>query len=270
MGKLKLVIDNNEKGYIKDYYQELLKANDNLNDNPNVINIEFRTLILGDILIEYINDNTITPLILIERKTEGDLAASIQSKRHRNQKLRLLQLQSEQPNLKIWYLIEGFKYSEDSLPENIGRSRITKNVVLSSIINTIIRDSLYCVMTNDVFETIEFINKLYDKISKEHLKLLLSNKDNKSQQKEPEYLETIQIRKKDNINSNSCMILQLAQIPGISVNIAKKIQNVYPNMISICNAYHNIDDIKKKEKLLSSIDGIGLVISKRIYEYICK
>jgi ERCC4-type nuclease len=265
---LKLIIDNNEKGYIKKYYQQIN------NDNDNNTIIEFRTLILGDILIEYTNETgNIIPLILIERKTEEDLAASIQSKRHRNQKIRLLQLQKENPNLKIWYLIEGFKYSEETLPENIGRSRISKDTVLSSIINTIIRDNFYCIMCNDTFETIEFINKLYNKIKKEHISLLTkNNNDNIKPQNNSnqEYLETIQINKKDNINSNSCMILQLAQIPGISIGIAKKIQDVYPNMISLCNTYNELgEDIKKKEKLLYNIKGIGLVISKKVYSFLC-
>ena len=244
-----LVIDNNERGYIKDYY--------------TTKEIEFRTLTLGDILIEHVTEQGETiPLILIERKTIEDLANSIRTKRHKNQKIRLLQMRNENPNLHIWYLIENFEISNENKQNKI--DSITHDALLSSIVNTLVRDKLNVIMLNNTEETCLFIDKLYEKVKNEFLGQMI-NVDGGSR---VEYIDTIKLKKKDNITPTICYQLQLSQIPGVSSKIAKKIQEYYPNMLSLCQSYINIDNIKDKERMLTTIKGIGKILSKRIYDYV--
>ena len=71
--------------------------------------------------------------------------------------------------------------------------------------------------------------------------------------------------------------LILTNIPGVSTSIAIKINEVYPTLTILLNAYTNCETDNDRSKLLSTIllthtekqkRHIGKVISKRIYEYL--
>ena len=245
----KLLIDSRENK-IKEYF---LKFNNN--------DIIVKNLDLGDIVF-YLNDE---PVVVIERKTISDLNSSIKDGRHREQKLRLLNTY----NIKnIYYLIEG-----DILDFEIKRGEKDTKSIYGSILNSLIRDNIKIIRTCDLKETIKIIEIIFQKIKKQPE---IFNKDAISN----DYSSTIKTKKKDNMTNDICFIAQLSQIPGLSINIAKKIQEKYNSMFLLCSKYNKIEDSDEKTKilLLSDIELItntgktrklGKVLSERIYKYIC-
>ena len=94
---MKLIIDNREF-QIKNHF--LKKTFDN-------VHVGFQNLPLGDILIHSEKEDL---QLFIERKTWKDLHSSIKDGRYREQRSRLLQMQSE--HHKILYILEG-TFSEE-------------------------------------------------------------------------------------------------------------------------------------------------------------
>jgi ERCC4-type nuclease len=91
------------------------------------------------------------------------------------------------------------------------------------------------------------------------------------------YLHSIKKCKKDNMTPKLWNQLILTNIPGVSTSIAIKINEIYPTITSLLNAYTNCETDNDRIKLLSTIllthtekqkRHIGKVISKRIYEYL--
>jgi len=109
----------------------------------------------------------------------------------------------------------------------------------------------------------------------------LNNKNNNNETNNNEnnnlYLHSIKKCKKDNMTPKLWNQLILTNIPGVSTSIAIKINEVYPTLTSLLNAYTNCETDNDRIKLLSTIllthtekqkRHIGKVISKRIYEYL--
>ena len=104
-----------------------------------------------------------------------------------------------------------------------------------------------------------------------------TNETNETNETNNLYLHSIKKCKKDNMTPKLWNQLILTNIPGISTSIAIKINEVYPTLTSLLNAYTNCETDNDRIKLLSTIllthtekqkRHIGKVISKRIYEYL--
>jgi len=132
---------------------------------------ETKTLILGDVCIEKDGQD----VVIIERKTVADLAASICDGRYQEQSFRLLE--STLPPHRIVYVIEGSLDSPQS---------ITKKALLSSIMSLWFTKGFSVAQTASIDETVEFIEQLYEKTCKEPA-------DPK------EYVTTLKIKKKDKL-----------------------------------------------------------------------
>jgi ERCC4-type nuclease len=230
---MKLLIDSREKKLLP-YFPE----------------IETNNLDIGD--IQFINEDKIN--LVIERKTQQDLSASIKDGRHREQKLRLLN--SNIPV--IIYIIEGA--SNDNFI-----SGIKSDTHISVILNTVFRDKLHVFRTLNIIETANLINKLFQKF-----------KNNDFQNKSVEYSSVIKVKKKNNLTPENCYLAQLSQIPGVSNTIAKCIFKKYPTMGNLCKSY-NLDNEENKIKLLENLTfiqtsgktrKIGKVVSERVYKYL--
>jgi len=119
--------------------------------------VKTEQLELGDIIFK--KDDEI--ILIIERKTINDLKASICDGRHREQKARLIG--SGNSVNRIMYVIEGdFDKSLDTKVTGVPISTL-----IGSLINTQLRDNIKVYKTNSLFETSEFIKKLWDKLNKE-------------------------------------------------------------------------------------------------------
>jgi len=91
------------------------------------------------------------------------------------------------------------------------------------------------------------------------------------------YLQSIKKCKKDNLTPKLWNQISLTNIPGISTNIAIKINEKYKSIKILLQAYDTCSNNDERIKLISEIiltdtdkqkRRIGPVISKRIYEYL--
>lgn len=250
MNKIKFCIDYREY-HIKEHFK----------NDPQVI---IDTLDIGDIAFYY--DDTL--VVLIERKTINDLASSIVDGRHREQKIRLIN--SSSPS-KVMYLIEGDIHS-------IYHKNINENTILGSIINTLLRDNIKVYRTDNIKDTIHFIERIYEKLKTHPHKLITATSSLESPLC---YAKTIKLKKKDNLTPEVCNILQLSQIPGISKNYSKVILQQYHSIYHLCKTYYELEmednGTHKCETLLENIKiqlsnakerRIGTKISTRIYHYL--
>ena len=233
----------------------------------NVSFVKIKQLDIGD--IHYlINDKVV---FIIERKTFEDLSNSIKDGRFREQKVRLQKCLSQ--NIDIIYLIEGHLDKKFYIKQNHSKiNGIQLNTLIGAQTNIIIRDMMQVYKTSCIEESILFLLDFYKKLKVHSEKFL-----NKPLKNNIDYVDNIHISKKKNMDKNNCTIIQLAQIPGVSIHMAKAIILECKSIKNLCNAYSNFEEEVEKEKLLETItytinDGkprkIGKVISKRIYEYL--
>ena len=84
------------------------------------------------------------------------------------------------------------------------------------------------------------------------------------------------MKKKDNLTPTNCSILQLAQIPGISVSVANLIMSQYKSISNLVLNYNGKEE-KDKELMLANIEigtstgkkrKMGGILSKRVYQYL--
>ena len=234
---MKLVLDNREHKLIDHFKDTCL----------------IEPLELGDIIIR--NEVNDEPIFIIERKTLNDLYSSINDGRHREQKMRLV---NNYPKSKIAYLIEG----------NLNQlSESRYKIVYGAMLNTQLRDNLRIFRTNDLKESCFLITALLQKLEK--------NPEWQSPQTQAstlDYCDTIKTNKKENMTPEVCHIVQLAQIPGVSHSMSKKILEKYTTLSNLIIAYLNSDP-SEGELLLADIPlnekrKLGKVISQRIYKYL--
>jgi ERCC4-type nuclease len=233
---MKLVLDNREHKLIEHF-----------KDTCCLI----EPLELGDIIIR--NEVNEEPVFIIERKTLNDLYSSINDGRHREQKMRLV---NNYPKSKIAYLIEG----------NLNQLQESRyKIVYGAMLNTQLRDNLRIFRTNDLKESCFLIKALLQKLEK-------NPEWTQSQSAKLDYCDTIKTNKKENMTPEVCHIVQLAQIPGVSHSMSKKILEKYTTLSNLIIAYLNSDP-SEGGLLLADIPlndkrKLGKVISQRIYKYL--
>jgi len=168
---------------------------------------ETKNLILGDVCIQKDGQD----LVILERKTVADLSASICDGRYQEQSFRLLE--SNLPPHRIVYLIEGSLDREQS---------ISKKGMISAMISLWFTKGFSVVQTASLDETVEFIQILLEKVTKES--------------DAHEYVSTLKTKKKDKLTPENINIVLLSQIPGISTVTAKALLQVYPTLYTLTSA----------------------------------
>ena len=228
---LVLKIDYREHALI-----ELLKKKEN-------IKFEVCPLEVGDIQFESPSNK-----IVIERKTEADLYASIKDGRSREQKERLDKLREMDPSIQIVFLIEQIDY--------LKRATIDFKMIQGSILNTIFRDNYSILFSECLENTVEYIEMLYKKVEK--------NEFNK-QRGSSVTIESGLLKKK--LEKSDYIILVLSAIPRVSNDIAKKIVECYSTLDLLIQGFK-----EKGEMMLSEINlgkkKLGKKLSSDIYSYL--
>lgn len=286
---VKLIIDNREKD-LKGIFPDA----------------EYKNLDLGDIQIKLIsqtnlNKNSESELesqleseiketedffTIIERKTMKDLIASVNDGRYREQKKRLLE--TGLSGNRIIYLLEG---SMNDIPGNM-------KTLFGMIINTLFRDNISVLRLESIEDTIYFIKRLVEKLKSDEQPIFMKNLNNshnsnnsnnlnsiKSNLEQDnlenpnsnlEYLSTIKLKKKENLTANNCSVLQLTQIPGMSISNSQIIIDKYKSIANLINTYYQLEENKRilmladTEILISNNKKrkLGKVLSERIYQYL--
>lgn len=245
MSKFTLEIDYREKS-LKDYFEN--------KNYCNIVNLD-----LGDIILKY-NNNII---LLIERKTAEDLGASIRDGRHKEQKYRIKNSNLDSKN--ILFVIEGEL-------KDMKHGKIDKKTLQGSIINTMFRDGYKVYRTENVEETIYFIERLIDKVKKD--KKCIANLVEEITCQNVDYIDTKILAKKKCLTPEVYNQMVLLQIPGVSKIFVETIMKKYTSIKKIINEYDNLGSEKEKENLLTELElkgkkrKIGKVISKRIYDFL--
>lgn len=205
-----------------------------INKNNSEIVLESAQLSVGDIIIQ---DDEETELLVIERKSVKDLAASITDGRYSEQSFRLNNYNLHNHN--IVYLIEG-----SILNYNSKGRRINKNAIYSSVFTLSYYKGFSVYRTEGLNDTAETIFRITDKLRREKNKLgfYTGNTDKIESQS---YVDVIKAEKKSNVTTNNIGEVMLRQIPGVSANYAKVIMEKYNSLIDlICDLQEDSDALK--------------------------
>ena len=170
------------------------------------ITVETAQLPLGDVIL---CDDSGNDLVIIERKTTNDLAASIKDGRYEEQGFRLDQC--EISNHRIFYLIEG-RLSE----YKPYKGRVERKTLLSSFVSIVHSKGFSLHRTESMDETAEWIIAYADKLGR-------------LKEKPQSYASVSSRAKKSNITADNIMPIMLSQVPGVSVNVAEIIASKYPS-----------------------------------------
>lgn len=237
---LKIIIDSRETNL----YNNIIERD--LDKYTDKITIIKQQLEIGDIHIEY--DDLI---YVYERKTVNDLLSSVKDSRYKEQKSRLL---SNYKNVN--YIIEG----SDIIASN---NLHNQNLLTSIYFNSTYRDNIKIFFTKNINDTITFLLMLSTKIIDKPHNFI----QNETQKTEPDYIDICKIKSKksDNIDKETCYLLQLSQIPNISKQIAKNIKDVYPTMKILINTLATSEN---PNELLMKIPNIGKQKANKIIEYL--
>lgn len=193
-----------------------------LNKTYNNFTINKENLPIGDIIV--CNDEG-EELIIIERKTLSDLAASIRDGRYNEQSYRLNNCKLH--NHAIYYLIEGdinrFR------PSKYGRNPVTKKALISAMTSISFFKGFSLLRTNNVNETAETLLQMTDKISRTKSSFFYAE-DKNDDNSVKSYLAVSKRVKKDNITKDNIGAIMISQIPGVSTNSASAIMDKYKTL----------------------------------------
>ena len=246
---MKLLVDNREpNGLI-----ELLKV--------RVEHIELTNLDIGDFIIKNNDDKVV---MIFERKSLNDLMASIKDGRYNEQSYRL----SNYPlhNHNIYYIIEG--NISDFIYKN---NETNRKILFSSMLSLSYCKGFSLIRASGWLETAEFIIRFMEKLDKiisknseskqsnninidmqidncdsnDVSKLELDNYDFKENlesdliKSEKQYSDVIKTTKKSFITRDNIGEIMLAQIPGISINVAQSLMKEYKNIKNLIICLEN-------------------------------
>jgi len=233
-------------------HELLSKCNNTVAQINNFKDLKFivEQLPLGDIII---NDGQ-KDVIIIERKTLSDLAASIKDGRYEEQSYRLNGIPHHNHN--IIYLIEG-----DLQRFNTFRERIDKQTLYSAMVSIHFYKGFSVMRSNSIEETALIICNMAYKLNKDKTKVGYYNHSSittpatttvagteidteataataATEATEKDYCTVVKKVKKDNITPENIGEIMLCQIPGISSTSALAILvefKTLPNLIKRVN-----------------------------------
>ena len=222
-----------------------------LDDYKDKIEVVSENLTQGDIHITYKSLNYI-----FERKTLADLQASIVDGRYKEQKARLLSNISQKY---ITYIIEG-----DNILSSSTYSK-NKSMIQGAYLHTMFRDNIRILYTKNIEETATLILMISTKILDKPEKFLCEEYT-----ADKCYTDFVKLKKKkiDNIDTKSCFVMQLSQIPMISNVIAKHIHSKYASMSVLIRALDVLETPEQKIKELCKIEGVGKEKASHIVKYL--
>ena len=210
--------------------------------------IKSERLPLGDIIIH--DPSQHKDIVLFERKSLNDLAASIQDGRYKEQSFRLTQ-STDFHNHNIIYIIEG-----DIARYNAKHTRISKSALQSAMVSLLYYKGFSVIRTMNVGETAEFILHFADKVVKERAlgpaipaysntltAILPCDDDATTETASAERYSEVAAKKekRDYITRENIGEIMLAQVPGVSPKIAAGIMKKYDGSV-----YEFLGDLRRK------------------------
>jgi ERCC4-type nuclease len=187
---------------------------------------------LGDIILH--DPTQEKDIVLFERKTLADLAASIRDGRYKEQSFRLIESAAATGfnTHHIVYIIEGdlSRYDER-------HSQITKTALQSAMVSLMYYKGFSVIRTMNVGETAEFILHFADKVAKEGPLSIIDTTTTATAYSEVSSKK----EKRDYITRENIGEIMLAQVPGVSAKMASAILSKYNGSI-----YEFLGDLHRK------------------------
>lgn len=246
---MELICDYREKSIIK-------KLNDVIQKNTKFkdMNVVSQNLPIGDFAFGN---------IIIERKTHQDLASSIMDGRYKEQCSRLQELCMKNPEIKVFYFIEG---NFDMYFNNF--HKIEKDHLYSAIMSLMYEKGFSVCLSKHMNETCDFLLKFCHKYYSKYANCNDTSKDNmiylddveheinndvqdmSAIQKNDNLHNILQQQKKKNsqINKSNIGLLMLCNVPNISINVAQELLQPFQN-----NIYDFITKIKEDPDYLPNL-----------------
>jgi ERCC4-type nuclease len=224
------------------------------------VSLVIKPLELGDIILSYQGSEK----VIIERKSVGDLAASIKDGRYEEQGYRLNG--NSMPNHNIVYLIEG-----DVNKVNSFKSKIDKMTLYSAMTSILLFKGFSIMRSSNMEESAIMICNMAYKIEKSvadgkqfyYKEQVLVNNEVTSEvvetntstipipmdkPDEKDYCAVVKRVKKENITKENIGEIMLCQIPGISSITALAIMKKYNNLPNLVN------QLKENKDCLKDLD----------------
>jgi ERCC4-type nuclease len=203
--------------------------------------IKSERLPIGDVII---SDTTTTQgeekdIVIFERKTLADLAASIRDGRYKEQSFRLIETAAATGfnTHHIVYIIEGdlARYDER-------HTQITKTALQSAMVSLMYYKGFSVIRTMNVCETADFILHFADKVAKEGPLSVADTGTAATATPTQTYSEvSAKKEKRDYITRENIGEIMLAQVPGISTKMAAAILAKYGGSM-----YEFLEDLHRK------------------------
>lgn len=200
------------------------------------VTIQVENMPLGD---AGIYDDQGNELILFERKSLSDLAASIKDGRYSEQSLRLSSIPTHNHN--IIYIIEG---SLDVY--NYSRTKVHPKTLRSAMVSLNYFKGFSVVRSWSVMETVDVIVSYVEKLQKTTDKVAyysnnvscseVTTEGVSSNNESVDYLSTIKRTKKENVTINNIVAIMLCQIPNVSSQSAEAISAEYKTLEALIEA----------------------------------
>ena len=212
--------------------------------------IKSERLPLGDIILHDPGQGQGRDIVLFERKTLNDLAASIQDGRYKEQSFRLIENATATGfhTHNIVYIIEGdIEQYEAKRNKN---NRITKTALQSAMVSLLYYKGFSVIRTMNLGETADFILHFADKVAKESADGATPAYDGVSVRDDTTTATTTaqaysevaaKKEKRDYITRENIGEIMLAQVPGVSPKVAAAILAKYGGSL-----YEFLGDLHRK------------------------
>ena len=200
--------------------------------------IKSERLPLGDIILHDPSQGQGRDIVIFERKTLSDLAASIRDGRYKEQSFRLIETAAATGfnTHHIVYIIEGdlSRYDER-------HSQITKTALQSAMVSLMYYKGFSVVRTMNLGETADFILHFADKVAKEGALPTAADKTECGTGSAAYSEVAAKKEKRDYITRENIGDIMLAQVPGVSAKMSSAILAKYGGSI-----YEFLGDLHRK------------------------
>ena len=194
---MELICDYREKHALK----RLSQLCEDEKDKFKEVTIKTENLALGDFQIGN---------MLFERKTHQDLASSILDGRYKEQCNRLVEHATNNPDLKIIYIIEG------NMDLYFNQHNISKDKIISCIMSLFYEKGFQVLLTKHLNETCDYLLKFCLKYYTKYTE--------SSEKQEHAPISCLQPKKKSSqICKENIGILRLSNVPRISTHVATQL-----------------------------------------------
>lgn len=226
-----------------------------------------------------------SPRVIFERKTLGDMCASIKDGRYREQKARLFgsglansRGREGEEDTRVVYVLEGcISYDRDLRQASVDNG-LNPSTLQSCVHNLMFRDGIFVVFASDIRDTAGFVRetwKRYRRVLAERVArsrhAAASSKGgggscNSDAVSSALMGSAAHSKRNKNITHRTCFLMQLCQFPGVSEKTALTISDRWGSMQRL---YEDLLCLSEKERVdsFSSVPGIGKVNARKLVEF---